>query len=60
MPRCFRRNCYGNIKERDKVSLVGFGTFEAKTRAAREGLTREQKKNQNTRNQTPGFKAAKL
>lgn len=27
----------GSIKKGDKVAIAGFGTFEAKTRAAREG-----------------------
>jgi len=28
----------GSIKKREKVAIAGFGTFEAKTRGAREGL----------------------
>ncbi|MEL6323510.1 MAG: HU family DNA-binding protein [Pseudomonadota bacterium] len=27
----------GSIKKREKVAIAGFGTFEAKTRGAREG-----------------------
>ena len=48
------------IKNGDKVSLVGFGTFEAKTRAAREGINPRTKEKINIPStKTPGFKAGK-
>ncbi len=44
----------------EKVSLVGFGTFEAKQRAAREGINpRTKEKIQIAATKTPGFKAGK-
>ncbi len=48
------------IKKGEKVSLVGFGTFEAKTRAAREGINpRTKEKIKISATKTPGFKAGK-
>ncbi len=48
------------LKAGDKVSLVGFGTFEVKARAAREGinpLTKEKIKI--AASKSPAFKAGK-
>ena len=48
------------VKADDKVQLVGFGTFEARERAAREGinpLTKE--KIQIAASKAPAFKAGK-
>lgn len=48
------------LKKGEKVSLVGFGTFEAKTRAAREGINpRTKEKIKISATKTPGFKAGK-
>jgi DNA-binding protein HU-beta len=48
------------LKNGDKVSLVGFGTFEAKTRAAREGINpRTKEKIQIPATKTPTFRAGK-
>ena len=48
------------LKAGDKVSLVGFGTFEAKSRAAREGINpRTKEKIKIPATKTPGFKAGK-
>lgn len=44
----------------DKVQLVGFGTFEAKNRAAREGVNPQTKeKVQIAASKAPAFKAGK-
>ncbi len=44
----------------DKVSLVGFGTFEVKTRAAREGINpRTKEKISIAASKLPAFKAGK-
>ena len=44
----------------DKVSLVGFGTFEAKKRAAREGINpRTKEKIKIAASKAPSFKAGK-
>ena len=48
------------LKEGDKVSLVGFGTFDVKTRAAREGINpRTKEKIQIAASKLPTFKAGK-
>lgn len=48
------------LKAGEKVSLVGFGTFEVKTRAAREGINpRTKEKIQIKESKAPGFKAGK-
>lgn len=45
----------------EKVSLVGFGTFETKTRASREGINpRTKEKIIIPASKTPGFKAGKV
>ncbi|MCL2077680.1 MAG: HU family DNA-binding protein [Oscillospiraceae bacterium] len=45
----------------EKVSLVGFGTFEVRTRAAREGINpQSQKKIKIPAKNVPAFKAGKL
>lgn len=45
----------------EKVSLVGFGTFETKTRASREGINpRTKEKIMIPASKTPGFKAGKV
>jgi DNA-binding protein HU-beta len=45
----------------EKVSLVGFGTFETKTRASREGINpRTKEKITIPASKTPGFKAGKV
>lgn len=50
----------GALKEGDKVQLVGFGTFEAKQRASREGINPQTKeKIQIEASVIPGFKAGK-
>ncbi len=43
------------LKKGDKVALVGFGTFEVRTRAARQGINPQTKKKINI----PAFKAGK-
>ena len=44
----------------EKVQIIGFGTFEAKTRAAREGLNPRTKEPIKIAQSTvPGFKAGK-
>jgi len=44
----------------DKVSLVGFGTFEVRSRAARKGLNPQTKKEINIpASRVPAFKAGK-
>ena len=48
------------LKNGDKVSLVGFGTFEAKQRAAREGINpRTKEKITIPASKSPTFKAGK-
>ena len=48
------------LKDGDKVSLVGFGTFEVKTRAARTGLNpRTKEKIKIKASKAPAFKAGK-
>lgn len=48
------------LKAGDKVSLVGFGTFDVKTRAAREGINpRTKEKIQIAASKLPSFKAGK-
>ena len=48
------------LKEGEKVSLVGFGTFDVKTRAAREGINpRTKEKIQIAASKLPPFKAGK-
>ena len=37
MLKAFIETVEGTVKKGDKVQLIGFGTFEAKTRAARMG-----------------------
>ncbi|MCL2018422.1 MAG: HU family DNA-binding protein [Oscillospiraceae bacterium] len=50
-----------SLKKGEKVSLVGFGTFEVRTRAAREGINpRTQKKIKIPAKKVPAFKAGKL
>ena len=49
------------LKKGEKVSLVGFGTFEVRTRAAREGINpQSQKKIKIPAKKVPAFKAGKL
>ncbi|MBR5558699.1 MAG: HU family DNA-binding protein [Oscillospiraceae bacterium] len=48
------------LKAGEKVSLVGFGTFDVKTRAAREGINpRTKEKIQIEASKLPSFKAGK-
>lgn len=48
------------MKENDKVQLVGFGTFEVRERAAREGKNpRSGEKIQIPASKVPAFKAGK-
>ena len=48
------------LKAGEKVSLVGFGTFEVKTRAAREGINpRTKEKIMIAASKLPSFKAGK-
>ncbi len=48
------------LKAGEKVSLVGFGTFDVKTRAAREGINpRTKEKIQIESSKLPSFKAGK-
>ena len=48
------------LKAGEKVSLVGFGTFDVKTRAAREGINpRTKEKIQIAASKLPTFKAGK-
>ena len=50
----------GAIKKNDKVQLVGFGTFEARKRAAREGINPATgAKIKIAASKTPVFKAGK-
>jgi DNA-binding protein HU-beta len=49
------------LKKGEKVSLVGFGTFEVRERAAREGINpQSQKKIKIPAKKVPAFKAGKL
>ncbi|MCL2636832.1 MAG: HU family DNA-binding protein [Oscillospiraceae bacterium] len=49
------------LKKGEKVSLVGFGTFEVRERAAREGINPQtQKKIKIAAKKVPAFKAGKL
>lgn len=48
------------LKKGDKVSLVGFGTFEVRSRAAREGINPQTKKKiKIAATKVPAFKAGK-
>ena len=48
------------LKKDEKVSLVGFGTFEVRTRAAREGINPQTKKKiKIAATKVPAFKAGK-
>ncbi|MCL2109023.1 MAG: HU family DNA-binding protein [Oscillospiraceae bacterium] len=48
------------LKNGDKVQLVGFGSFEVRTRAAREGVNPQtQKKIKIPASKVPAFKAGK-
>ena len=48
------------LKKGEKVQLVGFGTFETKTRAARKGINPQTKEEIKIPASTvPGFKAGK-
>lgn len=50
----------GALADGEKVSLVGFGTFDVKTRAARTGLNpRTKEKIKIKASKAPGFKAGK-
>ncbi|MBQ7740895.1 MAG: HU family DNA-binding protein [Eubacterium sp.] len=50
----------GALADGDKVSLVGFGTFDVKTRAARTGLNPRTKEKINIpASKAPAFKAGK-
>ena len=49
-----------SLKEGDKVQLVGFGTFEVRARAAREGVNPQtQQKIKIPASKVPAFKAGK-
>jgi DNA-binding protein HU-beta len=49
------------LKKGEKVSLVGFGTFEVRERAAREGINPQSgKKIKIAAKKVPAFKAGKL
>ena len=48
------------LKKGDNVALVGFGTFEVRTRAARQGINPQTKKKINIpATKVPAFKAGK-
>ena len=48
------------LKKGEKVSLVGFGTFEVRSRAAREGINPQTKKSIKIKaSKAPKFKAGK-
>lgn len=48
------------LKDGDKVQIVGFGTFEARTRAARKGINPRTKEELDIAESTiPAFKAGK-
>lgn len=50
----------GQLKEGDKVQIVGFGTFEARKRAARKGINPQTKEELSIAESIiPAFKAGK-
>ena len=50
----------GELKKGDKVQLVGFGTFEVKARAARQGINPRTKETITIKaTKAPAFKAGK-
>ena len=56
----FVESVEGALKEGDKVQLVGFGTFEVKTRAARTGINPQTKQPVTiAASNAPAFKAGK-
>ncbi|MGV8905146.1 MAG: HU family DNA-binding protein [Acetobacterium sp.] len=56
----FLESVVDTLKNGDKVSLVGFGTFEVRDRAARTGLNpRTKEPIQIAASKAPGFKAGK-
>ncbi len=56
----FAENVTGALKKGDKVQLIGFGTFETRTRAAREGINPQTKKKITiAASKVPAFKAGK-
>ena len=56
----FAENVTGALKKGDKVQLIGFGTFETRTRASREGINPQTKKKITIpASKTPAFKAGK-
>lgn len=56
----FAENVTGALKKGDKVQLIGFGTFETRTRAAREGINPQTKKKITIpASKAPAFKAGK-
>ena len=56
----FVESVEGALKDGDKVQLVGFGTFEVKTRAARTGINPQTKQPVTiAASKAPAFKAGK-
>lgn len=56
----FLESVEGALKDGDKVQLVGFGTFEVKSRAARTGINPQTKKPVKiAASKAPSFKAGK-
>ena len=56
----FAENVTGALKKGDKVQLIGFGTFETRTRAQREGINPQTKKKITIpASKAPAFKAGK-
>ena len=56
----FVESVEGALKDGDKVQLVGFGTFEVKSRAARTGINPQTKKPVTiAASKAPAFKAGK-
>ena len=56
----FSANISVALKKGDKVQLIGFGTFETRTRAQREGINPQTKKKITIpASKTPAFKAGK-
>lgn len=56
----FVESVEGALKEGDKVQLVGFGTFEVKSRAARTGINPQTKQPVTIEaSKAPAFKAGK-
>ncbi|MCL2018398.1 MAG: HU family DNA-binding protein [Oscillospiraceae bacterium] len=56
----FTDSIAGALKKGEKVQLVGFGSFEVRTRAAREGVNPQtQKKIKIPASKVPAFKAGK-